>query len=107
MKYALLLLLLAACTATLDEPAPIDEQAPIDEPAQLDANLLCDSDADCTVGGCSGQVCGNTAFASNVITTCEYKEIYSCYKQTSCSCIKSQCQWEETPAYLNCLEALS
>ena len=37
---------------------------------------------DCIKSGCSGQLCVNKN--ENVMTTCEWKEIYKCYKLAPC-----------------------
>ncbi|OGI76259.1 hypothetical protein A3C67_03125 [Candidatus Nomurabacteria bacterium RIFCSPHIGHO2_02_FULL_42_19] len=55
----------------------------------------------CFVGGCSGQICSDQ---EGVITTCEYREEYACYKSTKCERQASgQCGWTETPEFAICL----
>jgi len=66
----------------------------------------CVDDSGCTAAGCSGQVCTTNEEASGLITTCEWKEEYSCYQKTSCLCINNRCSWEETDAFNRCFEAL-
>lgn len=57
--------------------------------------------ADCQVAGCSGQACANTP---NVITTCDFRPEYACYRQTACEPqATGHCGWTETPALLQCL----
>jgi len=70
-------------------------------------NYECFSDEDCSVAGCSGQICTTVENAKNVITTCEWKPEYSCLKLTTCACIKGKCQWKPTPEYQQCLNNLS
>ncbi len=56
----------------------------------------------CVVGGCSSQVCVEAGV--EVITTCEWREEYSCYQQATCERQSSgQCGWTETEALLACL----
>ena len=62
----------------------------------------CLADSDCGIGGCSGQVCTTKDKAKSTVTTCEFLKIYGCYKQTTCSCINSKCEWKETPEFLDC-----
>lgn len=57
----------------------------------------------CYVGGCSSQVCSDS---SDVMTTCEYKEEYACYKQTTCEVQASgECGWTETKSFAQCLSS--
>ncbi|HIH42853.1 TPA: eight-cysteine-cluster domain-containing protein [Candidatus Woesearchaeota archaeon] len=71
---------------------------------QTDANE-CAKDSDCEVGGCSGQVCAKGG--SRVITTCEYRAEYSCYKLTECVCVESRCAWIEKQEFVRCLNEKS
>lgn len=55
----------------------------------------------CYIGGCSSQVCSDQ---KNIITTCEYKEEYACYKNAKCERqTNGQCGWTETPELKECL----
>lgn len=57
--------------------------------------------ADCQVAGCSGQACANTP---NVVTTCDFRPEYACYRQATCeSQATGHCGWTQTPALLQCL----
>jgi|SRR3989338_4648575 len=67
-------------------------------------NYECFKDSDCAPAGCSGQICAPSGKASEIITTCEYKEEYSCLKLTSCGCVDYECQWLENAEYSGCLE---
>ena len=63
----------------------------------------CESDDDCFVGGCSGQVCSSD---EEVMTTCEWREEYGCYQDrevTRCGCFEGKCGWEQTPELEQCL----
>ena len=55
----------------------------------------------CRPTGCSGQVCAD----ENVVTTCEFKSEYACYKSARCEeQANGKCGWTETPELLQCLE---
>ena len=69
-----------------------------------DESVECSADSDCASAGCSSQLCVSADKASDIITTCEYKEEYSCLKLTKCGCVNNQCAWNENKNYLNCLE---
>lgn len=54
----------------------------------------------CRPTGCSGQVCSDT----DVVTTCEYKEEYSCYASATCERQPSGvCGWTRTQSLDACL----
>ena len=61
----------------------------------------CQTDADCVVTGCSGQMCAPEARFS----TCEYRPEYACYGEptTSCGCNNGSCGWDQTDALTACL----
>ena len=55
----------------------------------------------CFVGGCSGQVCSDDP---EVITTCEWREEYQCYRTATCERqADGECGWTETDELLECL----
>lgn len=55
-------------------------------------NAECNSDEDCKVGGCSGQVCEGKK--EGTITTCEFRDCYDNRKYgLSCGCVDNKCQW--------------
>lgn len=59
----------------------------------------------CYIGGCSRQMCSDDP---NVITTCEWREEYACYRQATCERQASgQCGWTETESYKQCLSGLN
>lgn len=55
----------------------------------------CSSNSNCTVGGCSGQVCQSKS-EEPLITTCEFRDCYdeSLY-DLKCKCIKNKCHWSK------------
>jgi eight-cysteine-cluster-containing protein len=63
----------------------------------------CTTAADCGVGGCSGQICTTKDKAASIITTCEWRQEYGCYKLTSCGCVDGVCEWKENSEFLACL----
>ncbi|MBI2584092.1 MAG: eight-cysteine-cluster domain-containing protein [Candidatus Aenigmarchaeota archaeon] len=53
----------------------------------------CTKDSDCTVGGCSSQVCQGVSEES-IITTCEYRECYNAPAfGAECGCANAKCTW--------------
>lgn len=53
---------------------------------------FCESDGDCIVTGCSGQVC--SARGESIFTTCEWRECYDSRRfGLKCKCIANACQW--------------
>jgi len=54
----------------------------------------CESDEDCVIDGCSGQVC-RSKFEEPVITTCEWLDCYK-VEGVACRCVKGKCQWITT-----------
>lgn len=54
----------------------------------------------CMKTGCSGQVCSD----EEVITTCEFKPEYECFKRAACERQKNgECGFTQTPELLRCL----
>lgn len=59
----------------------------------------------CKVGGCSGQVCGEASDMDGMVTTCEFKEEYACYKTAQCERqVTGKCGWTETAELNQCLK---
>lgn len=59
----------------------------------------------CLVTGCGGQVCA----AQRVMTTCEWRDAYACYRSHG-TCerdARGQCGWRQTPELAACLRAAS
>lgn len=54
----------------------------------------------CRITGCSGQICSDT----DVVTTCEFKEEYSCYKKAICERqVGGECGWTKTTEFQACI----
>ncbi len=57
--------------------------------------------APCYVGGCSSHVC---SASKNVMTTCEFRPEYACYRTATCERdATGACGWKKTPALTSCL----
>ena len=55
----------------------------------------------CFIGGCSGQLCTDN---SDVISTCEWRDEYQCYRSATCERqADGECGWTETEDLLQCL----
>ncbi len=60
--------------------------------------------ARCYVGGCSGQICSDQP---DMVSTCEYREAYGCYKSTGAKCERQstgQCGWTQTTELAQCIQ---
>lgn len=54
----------------------------------------------CKITGCSGQICSD----EDVMTTCEYKDEYACYKTAKCERQEDgKCNWTPTEDLVFCL----
>jgi len=58
----------------------------------------------CYTGGCSGQICGDKS-VQDIMTTCEWKEEYACYKEKTTCEVQSdgECGWTDSPEFQMCL----
>ncbi len=62
--------------------------------------------ANCVPAGCSGQLCLEESTAATIVTDCEWKEEYACYKDANCAQQPDgNCGWDQTPELLNCLDS--
>lgn len=58
----------------------------------------------CAVAGCSQQLCVSAGEASTIVTTCEYRADYACYREASCEPQPDgKCGWTETAELKQCL----
>jgi len=56
----------------------------------------------CYVGGCSGQICADT---EGMVSTCEYREVYGCYRTATCERQSTgKCGWTETAELSQCIQ---
>jgi hypothetical protein len=54
----------------------------------------------CRPTGCSGQICSD----EDIVSTCEYKPEYACYKTAKCERqTTGECGWTETPVLAACI----
>src|SRR3989338_7741561 len=76
-----------------------EEEIEVEEEKE-ESNLIC------KIGGCSGQLCGESSFVDNAVTTCEWKEEYDCYqKHGKCEIqANGKCGWAQTKDLLECIE---
>jgi eight-cysteine-cluster-containing protein len=59
---------------------------------------------DTMLAGCSGQICADAEEAVGIITTCEYRPEYVCYKSATCERqADGRCGWTQTPELKACL----
>jgi hypothetical protein len=78
-----------------EEPAPAPEPAPSPEPKGTTAD-------GCRRTGCSGQICAD----EDMVSTCEYRQEYACYKDAACERQPDgKCGWTPSAALTACLEA--
>lgn len=57
----------------------------------------------CVVGGCSSQLCVEES-GEPLMTTCEFKEVYACYRTATCTRqTTGQCGWTDTPELRACV----
>lgn len=62
----------------------------------------------CVVGGCSSQLCGEASEDGDMVSTCEWREEYGCYRSATCERQASgKCGWTVTPELTACLESAS
>lgn len=83
-----------------DNPSALPENDDALEIPLVFSKVTTSEVAKCFVTGCSGQICSD----EEVMTTCEYKERYACYKQATCERKSTgQCGWTETETLRQCL----
>lgn len=58
----------------------------------------------CAVAGCSSQLCVSAEEAATMVTTCEYRAEYACYREASCEPqMDGKCGWTQTSELQQCL----
>lgn len=92
ITFLIILIFVSACTN--------QKEVMVEDKTKLE----CTSDLDCNTAGCSSQICTTKDKALDIVTTCEYKEEYSCLQKTSCGCFEGKCQFEQNNDYLECLD---
>ena len=93
-RFLMISLFVAACGGgSKSEPAP---SAP--SPTQNQGEPA----AACAPTGCSNTVCAEVG--ANIVTTCEYKDSYACYKTATCARQPDgACGFTQTPELTACL----
>lgn len=92
MRTCMLLVFVFACGGPKSPP-----------PAQPDdSGSAAPAAGDCVKSGCSGTLC--VAPDKEVVTTCEFKAEYACYRDATCERQgDGNCGWTQTPALTSCL----
>ena len=85
-------------TTTSSIPTPTPSPSPTPSPTQPATK------DGCMVGGCSGQLCGEVTEIEGMVTTCEFRAEYACYKQSQCERqTTGKCGWSQTAELMACL----
>ncbi|MFC2163070.1 hypothetical protein ACFLRF_05255 [Candidatus Altiarchaeota archaeon] len=66
----------------------------------------CASDDECSVGGCSSQICGPAESVGRLKTHCTILPEYDCLELTSCACIEGMCMWVMNDEYISCINSI-
>lgn len=83
-----------------DGEKKIDLPLPQEEFCGISTKGKCSLSSDCTIGGCSGQVCQSKS-EKPVDTTCEWKDCFDAGAYgIGCGCLGGECQWVENPKAL-------
>jgi len=91
MRICMLLAFVVACGGGKSSPPAEPVNTGSDQPA-----------SDCVKSGCSGTVCVEPG--KEVVTTCEYKAEYGCYRDATCERQgDGTCGWTQTPELTSCL----
>ena len=86
------------CVQAPCEPVLVCPDTPTPTPSKLD------SSEPCRVAGCSSQLCVDSS-SGDVVSTCEYRADYACYKTAICERQPSgACGWTQTPQLVSCLQ---
>ena len=85
----------------IDEPIVPPDDRPM--PVEPDGSIG-DGAMGCVPAGCSGTICAELSEAANIVTTCEYRAEYACYKLTKCERQADEtCGWTQTAEFAACL----
>lgn len=91
-----------------DNPSGLPENDDqISIPVRFDPGLpktdIVEKKGNCKVAGCSGQLCIEES-AEDLVTTCEFKEEYACYKTAKCEKqADGHCGWTPSEELVACL----
>lgn len=67
------------------------EKVHIEEFCGISTYSYCESNNDCIVGGCSGEICQGKN--EEIFSICIWKECYKNLKNHRCACINNRCRW--------------
>lgn len=77
--------------------------SPENEDANVEQTDNSQATGGCFIGGCSSQICSEE---EGVMTTCEYREEYACYKEAQCERqADGECGWTQSNELMACLSA--
>ncbi|MDP2788733.1 MAG: hypothetical protein Q8O46_01600 [bacterium] len=94
-----IVVLVAIVFFILKSSKPITENSIVD--TTPDGSVAGETSGRCFIGGCSSQICSDQ---EGIVTTCEYKEEYACYKSASCERqTGGECGWTQTSELQLCL----
>ncbi len=65
----------------------------------------CQTDDDCQVGGCSGELCYKKGL--EIASICLWKPEYECLKKIGCKCVDNKCQWQKTSDFDECMAKIT
>jgi hypothetical protein len=101
LPIAAVLLALAGCPKpTTTEPPPATSSEPTPDATTPTPEEPPPATGECKPTGCSGTVCSD----QDVVTTCEFKPEYACYRDATCTRqTDGQCGWTTTPELEACL----
>ncbi len=89
-------------TPTATTTAPTDDIATATPVVVESDDLNIKKAPKCVISGCSAQICGET----EMMSSCEYREIYQCYKTARCERnTNGQCGWVEDSTLRGCLDS--
>jgi eight-cysteine-cluster-containing protein len=94
---------IVAYAVTNQVASVLDQQAPIqatDETMENNNGTF----GGCVPAGCSGTICAEATEAADIVTTCEYRDEYACYKLTTCERqLDGKCGWTPAAGFASCL----
>ena len=96
-------LALIGCGGAETPPAVAPQPEPPPPPPSGDTPAAGGVGAGCKIGGCSSTVCSE-ASGEDMMTTCEFKPEYACYRSATCEKqADGACGWTQTPELAACL----
>jgi len=84
-KILLIIVLLFICSCSAQDIEPVQEFCGISTSGS------CTSDEECTITGCSAEIC-QSVNEESMISICEWKDCYN-NANHECNCVDNQCKW--------------